>query len=93
MPFVFPRIILPENNEETDATCSNAYPDFATPPRGGRGPYKRHSESAKKRVVAAANEGADWRRIAKANGIKIPTADTWIREQHLTPRRPRGGIR
>ncbi|KAH9186475.1 hypothetical protein AeNC1_011547, partial [Aphanomyces euteiches] len=61
-----------------------------TPPR--RGPYKKTSLSAKRRIVAVYDAGGDWKSTATANGIKISTAMGWLHLESWTPKQ-RGGYR
>ncbi|KAG9407098.1 hypothetical protein AC1031_001740 [Aphanomyces cochlioides] len=57
-----------------------------------RGPYKRTSLSAKKRIVAAANAGGDWASVAEANGVNVSTARGWLHMESFTPKK-RGGYK
>ncbi|KAF4651832.1 hypothetical protein FOZ61_010120, partial [Perkinsus olseni] len=67
-----------------------------TPPLQRRGPYKKVSDSAKARIMAARRTGGDWRAIAKANGVKTPTVRAWAKKEivdDLPVFKPKGGAR
>lgn len=67
-------------------------PEPATPPRQRRGPYKRITMSAKKRIRDAYDDCRDWKTVARANGIKARTAQGYTQVDELIERQ-RGGYR
>ena len=51
---------------------------------------KEVTQDAKKHIISAAENGDDWRAVAKANGVPTATAYGWIRRSDEPPKR-RGG--
>jgi len=91
--------LTPPSEVNYDAIHSSDDDEVALPKKRGskigskRGKYhKKASESAKRRVIEAANEQRDWRVLAEALGVKIPTARSWIKKGTPTMK-PTGGMR
>lgn len=87
------------NSEDDDSNSNDEDEDAGVPRRRGsiagtkRGKYnKKATQSVKRRIIEAANEQKDWRILAEALGIKIPTARAWISKGTPTMK-PMGGTR
>ena len=48
-----------------------------------RGSYSKHPLSDRERVLAAANQGEDWRTTARLLDVKVKTAYHWVRQTRV----------
>lgn len=91
--------LTPEADYQSDSDPNSDVLNDTGPKKRGskvgskRGKYNRKAtESAKRRIIDAAKEQRDWRILAEALGVKIPTARSWIRKGTPTMK-PTGGVR
>ncbi len=82
-----------ESNQEDDIETMEPTKKRGVKAGTIRKKYARRSSNERERVIAAARNFEDWRAVAIANGVPIPTAYGWIRNSDDDTPKKRGGAR